>query len=123
MTYYSYCGMMNYWLTSCDVRNEHGKPAALTPHQWRHPFACRLINRDVPQEVIRILLDHQSTQMTAPEFLPELREHRGRILTLITDAEVIENTRVAEMNKHVLTNLDKMIDGIDQDQSGETDAG
>jgi integrase len=37
----------------------------LTPHQWRHTFACRLINRDVPQEVIRILLDHQSTQMTA----------------------------------------------------------
>jgi integrase len=27
--------------------------------------ACRLINRDVPQEVIRVLLDHESTQMTA----------------------------------------------------------
>ena len=65
MTYYSYRGMLNYWLTSCDVRDEHGQPAALTPHQWRHTFACRLINRDVPQEVIRILLDHQSTQMTA----------------------------------------------------------
>ncbi|WP_433208696.1 tyrosine-type recombinase/integrase [Nocardia sp. CA-107356] len=30
-----------------------------------HTFACRLINRDVPQEVIRVLLDHESTQMTA----------------------------------------------------------
>ena len=203
VTYYSYRGMLNYWLTSCDVRDEHGQPAALTPHQWRHTFACRLINRDVPQEVIRILLDHQSTQMTAhyarltdqsvrrrweaatkvnvkgervsidpdgplaqaqwaktrygmatqtlpqgccglpvnkscphanacltcpvfltgPEFLPELREHRGRTLTLITEAEVIGHTRVAEMNKHVLTNLDKMIDEIAQDHSGEADAG
>jgi Phage integrase family len=37
----------------------------LTPHQWRHTFACRLINCDVPQEVVRILLDHESSQMTA----------------------------------------------------------
>src|SRR6476660_6845744 len=27
--------------------------------------ATRLINRDVPQEVIRVLLDHESTQMTS----------------------------------------------------------
>ena len=40
-------------------------PVHLTPHQWRHTFACRLINRDVPQEVVRVLLDHESTQMTA----------------------------------------------------------
>ena len=37
----------------------------LTPHQWRHTFATRLVNRDVPQEVVRVLLDHSSTQMTA----------------------------------------------------------
>ena len=37
----------------------------LTPHQWRHTFACRLINRDVPQEVVRVLLDHESQAMTA----------------------------------------------------------
>jgi len=65
MTYYSYRGMLNAWLTHCDVRDEHGQLAHLTPHQWRHTFASRLINRDVPQEVIRVLLDHQSTQMTA----------------------------------------------------------
>ena len=34
--------------------------APVGPH-----FACRLINRDVPQEVVRVLLDHESTQMTA----------------------------------------------------------
>ncbi|WP_239342218.1 tyrosine-type recombinase/integrase, partial [Frankia sp. CiP3] len=61
----SYRPMLNRWLTTCDVRDEHDRPVHLTPHQWRHTFACRLINRDVPQEVIRILLDHESTQMTA----------------------------------------------------------
>jgi hypothetical protein len=56
---------MQRWLETCDVRDEHGKPVHLTPHQWRHTFATRLINRDVPQEVIRVLLDHESTQMTS----------------------------------------------------------
>lgn len=65
VTYYSYRGMLNRWLDICDVRDEHGDPVHLTPHQWRHTFACRLINRDVPQEVVRVLLDHSSTQMTA----------------------------------------------------------
>ena len=65
LTYYSYRGMLNRWLVTCDIRDEHGDPVHLTPHQWRHTFACRLINKDVPQEVIRVLLDHQSTQMTA----------------------------------------------------------
>lgn len=65
LSYYSYRGMLNSWLALCEVRDEHGEPVHLTPHQWRHTFACRLINRDVPQEVIRVLLDHESTQMTA----------------------------------------------------------
>ena len=59
LTYYSYRGMLNRWLVTCDIRDEHGDPVHLTPHQWRHTFACRLINKDVPQEVIRVLLDHQ----------------------------------------------------------------
>ena len=57
--------MLNPWLAACEVRDEHGRPVHLTPHQWRHTFACRLINRDVPQEVVRVLLDHESTEMTA----------------------------------------------------------
>ena len=65
MTYYSYRDSLNFWLATCEIRDQHGRPAHLTPHQWRHTFACRLINRDVPQEVIRVLLDHESTQMTA----------------------------------------------------------
>ncbi|GIF13526.1 tyrosine-type recombinase/integrase [Actinoplanes teichomyceticus] len=61
----TYRQMLNRWLATCDIRDEHGRPVHLTPHQWRHTFACRLINRDVPQEVVRVLLDHESNQMTA----------------------------------------------------------
>ncbi|PJE17466.1 MAG: transposase [Mycobacterium sp.] len=52
------------WLSVCDVRDEHGQPVHLTPHQWRHTLGTRLINRDVPQEVVRRILDHDSAQMT-----------------------------------------------------------
>jgi site-specific recombinase XerD len=65
MTYHSYRSMLNVWLRTCEIHDEHGDPVHLTPHQWRHTFACRLINRDVPQEVVRVLLDHVSTEMTA----------------------------------------------------------
>ncbi len=36
------------WLERCDVRDEHGQPVHLTPHQWRHTLGTVLINRDVP---------------------------------------------------------------------------
>jgi integrase len=204
LTYYSYRGMLNRWLRACDIRDEHGDPVRLTPHQWRHTFACRLINQDVPQEVIRVLLDHESMQMTShyarlsdqtvrrrreqatkvnikgervaldpggplsqaqwaktryglatqtlphgycglpvqkscphanacltcpvflsgPEFLPELREQHHRTLTLIEASTRKGQTRVAEMNQQVLTNLDKMIGEIEKDNGSEAaDAG
>ena len=47
----------------------------LTPHQWRHTFGTRLINRDVPQEVVRVLLDHDSAQDDRP-LRPAARHHR-----------------------------------------------
>jgi integrase/ferredoxin len=202
LSYSSYRGMLISWLALCEVRDEHGQPVHLTPHQWRHTFACRLINRDVPQEVIRVLLDHQSTQMTAhyaritdqtvrrrweqatkvnikgerididpdgplaqaqwaktryamatqtlphgycglpvqkscphanacltcpvfltgPEYLPELREHRGRTLTLIDRAEEQGHTRVVQMNTEVLANLDTMIGEIDEEPASTADA-
>ncbi|MFY1634801.1 tyrosine-type recombinase/integrase [Solwaraspora sp. WMMB335] len=53
------------WLQSCDIRDEHDHPVRLTPHQWRHTLGTRLINRDVPQEVVRRILDHDSPQMTS----------------------------------------------------------
>jgi len=202
LTYYGYRTMLNRWLADCGIRDEHGQPVRPTPHQWRHTFASRLINRDVPQEVVRVLLDHESTQMTAhyaritdqtvrrrweqatkvnvqgervsidpdgplaqaqwaktryglatqtlphgycglpvqkscphanacltcpvfltgPEFLPELREHRGRTLTLIQDAQHTGRSRQVEMNTQVLDNLDRMIGEIEHDQTGACDA-
>jgi integrase len=65
LTTHSYRGQLDLWLERCDVRDEHGRPVHLTPHQWRHTFGTRLINRDVPQEVVRVLLDHSSGEMTA----------------------------------------------------------
>jgi hypothetical protein len=64
--------------------------------------------------------------LTGPEFLPELHEHRGRTLTLIDKAEADGHARAAEMNKQVLTNLDKMIRGIEERPAaaaGAADAG
>src|SRR6185436_8830920 len=39
--------------------------AHVTAHQFRHTAATRWINHDVPQEVVRRLLDHTSHTMTA----------------------------------------------------------
>jgi hypothetical protein len=62
---HSYRGQLRDWLGRCNIRDEHDQPVHLTPHQWRHTFGTRLINKDVPQEVVRVLLDHSSGEMTA----------------------------------------------------------
>jgi integrase len=61
----TYRDALSRWLERCDIRDEHGQLVHLTPHQWRHTLGTRLINRDVPQEVVRRILDHDSHQMTA----------------------------------------------------------
>jgi integrase len=60
----TYRNALNQWLQRCDVRDEHDQPVHLTPHQWRHTLGTRLINRDVPQEIVRKILDHDSPVMT-----------------------------------------------------------
>lgn len=61
----TYRSALYRWVKCCDVRDEHGRPVHLTPHQWRHTLGTRLINRDVPQEVVRRILDHDSAEMTS----------------------------------------------------------
>jgi integrase len=61
----TYRRAMLRWLDACDIRDEHGHRVHLTPHQWRHTLGTRLINRDVPQEIVRRILDHDSPAMTA----------------------------------------------------------
>ena len=58
--------------------------------------------------------------LTGPEFLPELREHRGRTLTLIKKSEATGHTRVTEMNQTVLANLDKMIGELNDEPDGNS---
>ena len=61
----TYRTAMGRWLARCDIRDEHGQPARLVPYQWRHTLGTALINKDVPQEVVRRILDHDSREMTA----------------------------------------------------------
>jgi hypothetical protein len=53
------------WITKCGVVDESGAPARISLHQFRHTLGTRLINNDVPQEVVRKILDHDSSAMTA----------------------------------------------------------
>lgn len=61
----TYRAALRRWLKRCDVRDEHGAPVRVVPHSFRHTLGTRLINRDVPQEVVRRILDHDSHAMTA----------------------------------------------------------
>ena len=56
---------LKWWLSTCSVRDETGLPAEVTPHQWRHTYGTRMINAGVPQHVVKDLLDHSSSEMTA----------------------------------------------------------
>ncbi|MFB8369607.1 tyrosine-type recombinase/integrase [Pseudarthrobacter sp. NPDC055928] len=58
-------GHIQVWQTTIRLRDEQGHPFRFTAHQLRHTYATRLINADVPQEVVRRLLDHESHEMTA----------------------------------------------------------
>jgi integrase len=187
------------WLLRCDVRDEHGNPVHLTPHQWRHTLGTRLINMDVPQEVVRRILDHDSHAMTqhyarlsdttirrhwekarkvsaagqavtldpdgplaeaawakqrigratqalpngycqlpmvktcphanscltcpmfvtTEEFLPQHHAQRKTTLQIISAAEAAGHSRVAEMNRQVVSNLDKIITALEADDDGK----
>ena len=186
------------WLEHCDIRDEHGQPVHLTPHQWRHTLGTVLINRDVPQHVVQKILDHDSPLMTAhyarlsdktvrehwerarkvnaegqpvqvradgplgeaawskqrlsratqalpngycelpmvrvcphanscltcpmfvttAEFLPQHHAQRQQTLQIITAAEAAGHARVAEMNRQVAGNLDKIIATLEAGDDG-----
>jgi hypothetical protein len=160
-----------------------------------HTLGTRLINNDVPQEVVRRILDHDSPEMTAhyarlhdttvrrhweqsrkvnisgdtvtldpdgplaeaawakqrlsratqalpngycglplaqscphansclacpmflttTEFLPQHRQHRQQTLQIISKAEAGGQTRMAEMNRQVADNLEKIITALEDD--------
>lgn len=83
---------LSRWLRRCDVRDEHGRPVHVKPHQWRHTLGTRLINRDVPQEVVRKILDHDSPEMTAHYARlhdTTVREHWERAHKVNTQGETV----------------------------------
>ena len=55
---------LGLWLEACGVTDELGRPVHVPPIS-SGTAATRLINHDVPQEVVRRLLDHTSHTMTA----------------------------------------------------------
>jgi ferredoxin len=190
------------WLADCDIRDEHGQPVHLTPHQWRHTLGTVLINRDVPQHVVQKILDHDSPQMTAhyarlsdktvrehwekarkvnaegrpvqvrtdgplgeaawakqrlsratqalpngycelplvrtcphanscltcpmfvtsAEFLPQHHAQRQQTLQIISAAEANGQARLAEMNRQVSANLDRIISALEDGGEEEKEA-
>ncbi|VAZ88655.1 tyrosine-type recombinase/integrase [Mycobacterium pseudokansasii] len=56
---------LGQWPETWCVTDELDQPVHVTAHQFRHTAATRWINHDVPQEVVRRLLDHTSHTMTA----------------------------------------------------------
>lgn len=56
---------LGIWIETCGITDELGRPVRVTAHQFRHTAATRWINHEVPQEVVRRLLDHTSHTMTA----------------------------------------------------------
>ena len=60
--------------------------------------------------------------VTSAEFLPQHHAHRQQTLQIITAAEANGQARVAEMNKQVAANLDKIITALDAADAGGKEA-
>jgi integrase len=58
-------GRLARWLADCEIRDAAGQPVHVTPHQFRHTLATRLVNNEVPLDTVQRLLDHNSPEMTA----------------------------------------------------------
>jgi hypothetical protein len=56
------------WLRECEIRDATGRSVHVTPHQFRHTLATRLVNNEVPLDTVQRLLDHNSPEMTARRY-------------------------------------------------------
>lgn len=55
---------LNEWALKSQITDQHQQPYHFTAHQFRHTVGMRLINENVPLEVISRLFGHQSVRMT-----------------------------------------------------------
>ncbi len=60
--------------------------------------------------------------VTSAEFLPQHHAQRQQTMQIITAAEANGQARVAEMNKQVAANLDKIITALDAGDAGGKEA-
>ncbi|MFE9297854.1 tyrosine-type recombinase/integrase [Streptomyces niveus] len=83
---------METWLERIRLIDEHGRPARVTFHQFRHTLGTRMINANVPQHIVQQLLDHMSPQMTAVYarlHQKTLREHWEKSLKVNAEGEPV----------------------------------
>jgi integrase len=60
----TFTNRLNRWALEKNIRDRHGRLYRLQSHQFRHTVGMRLINDDVPLEVIRRLFGHHTMRMT-----------------------------------------------------------
>ncbi len=60
----TFTNRLNRWALEKNIRDRHGHLYRLQSHQFRHTVGMRLINDDVPLEVIRRLFGHHTMRMT-----------------------------------------------------------
>ncbi len=73
---------LNEWATQKDIRDSMGKLYRFQSHQFRHTVGMRLINDDIPLEIISRLLGHSqlsSTQIYAYKNAAALRKELERV--------------------------------------------
>ncbi|MFZ0192089.1 MAG: tyrosine-type recombinase/integrase [Streptosporangiaceae bacterium] len=73
---HTYRDALYRWLEDCDIRDEHGQPVHLTPHQWRHTLGTVLKGRGVASDATF----REKRQDTRPALqLPQPSRRAGRI--------------------------------------------
>jgi integrase len=77
---------LNEWALQCQITDRHQHLYHFTAHQFRHTVGMRLINEDVPLEVISRLLGHRSVSMT--QVYARVRDQKLR-----ADLERVARTR------------------------------
>jgi integrase/recombinase XerD len=78
----NFANRINRWAFEKDIRDSEGKLYRFQSHQFRHTVGMRLINDDVPLEVISRLLGHRSlkpTRIYANQRAEKLREELERV--------------------------------------------
>jgi hypothetical protein len=64
MSYAFIYRLLHKWSDKLELRDVHGRPVHLRAHDFRHTYACAMVNNDVDLFSVQSLLDHDSPDMT-----------------------------------------------------------